>query len=383
MEASLTIRCGITSLTKRKQQFLDLEYERLQHFLQTKEDLGLYSANKQQAQRFYKVVKEGREYPLSIRNDLLKIKRVGNRVSEFWAKIPNKNTRRLWVAIKPHRPFPSAFKVCESKLYRRHGKFYLNVAVKTEVKANLAFSKILAVDLGERTIATTVLLSNGIVSHPYFYGRKVRGLRRHYAWLRKRLGEKKALATIRKIKDTEKRKVNAVLHKISREIVDEAERENATVVLGDLTGIRQRAQNKGRRMRRIVGNMPFYRLTQMITYKATLKGILVVTTSEAYTSATCHVCGCEGDRKKQGLFLCRHCGEYNADLNGVINIGLKFERNLGYMPLFGAVREPAQTPTALRLEKPPYLQGGSSPVCKSLTSQITIFERAGNTIDGF
>ena len=354
MEASLTIKCGITSLTKRKQQFLDLEYERLQHFLQTKEDLGLYSANKQQAQRFYKVVKEGREYPLSIRNDLLKIKRVDNSVSEYWVKLPNKNTRQLWVAIKPHRAFPEEFKVCESKLYRRHGKFYLNIAVKTEVKENLGFRRILAVDLGERTIATTVLLSNGVVSHPHFYGRKARGLRRHYAWLRKRLGEKKALATIRKIKDMEKRKVNAVLHKTSRDIVDEAERENAVIVLGDLTGIRKRAQRKGRRMRRIVGSMPFYRLNQMITYKATLKGILVVTTSEAYTSVTCHVCGCEGDRKKQGLFLCRHCGEYNADLNGAINVGLKLERNLDYMPLFGAVREPALTPTGLRLEKPPY-----------------------------
>jgi putative transposase len=355
MEASLTIQCGITSLTKRKQQFLNSEYDNLQYFLQTKEDRGLYSANKQQARRFYKVVKPFQEYPLSIRNDLLKIKRVGNRVSEYWVKIPNKNTRQLWVAIKPHRAFPEEFKVCESKLYRRHGKFYLNVVVKTEVEANLAFKRILAVDLGERTIASTVLLSNGVVSHPHFYGRKVRGLRRHYAWLRKRLGEKKALATIRKIKDTERRKVNAILHKISRDIVDEAERENAVIVLGDLTGIRQRAQKKGKRMRRLVGAMPFYRLTQMITYKATLKGILVVTTSEAYTSRNCHVCGCEGERKTQGLFVCRHCGEYNADLNGAINIGLKLERNLGYMPLFGAVCEPARTPTALRLEKPPYL----------------------------
>jgi putative transposase len=287
------------------------------------------------------VIKPFQEYPLSIRNDLLKIKRVCNSVSEYWVKLPNKNTRQLWVAVKPHRAFPEEFKVCESKLYRHKGKFYLNVAVKTEVEANLTFRKILAVDLGERTIAATVLLSNGVVSHPHFYGRKVRGLRRHYAWLRKRLGEKKALDTIRKIGGIERRKVYAVLHKISRDIVDEAECENAIIVLGDLTGIRQRAQKKGRRMRRLVGTMPFYRLTQMITYKATLKGILVVTTSEAYTSRNCHVCGCEGDRQTQGLFVCHHCGEYNADLNGAINIGKKFERDLGYMPLSGAVCEPA------------------------------------------
>ena len=341
MEISLTIQCGIVALTKRKQQFLNAEYDNLQHFLQTKEDLGLYSANKQQAQRFYKVVKAGKEYPVSVRCDLLKIKRVGNKVSEYWAKIPVKGTRRLWVAIKPHRAFPEGFKICESKLYRRNGRFYLNVAVKGEVDLNASFRKILAVDLGERTIASTVLLCNGEISHPHFYGRNVRGIRRHYAWLRKRLGERKVLKTIRKVGHTEKRKVNAVLHRVSKAIVAEAKRENAVIVIGNLRGIRERANGKGKRFNRIVGNMPFYRLSQMIEYKAVQQGILVVSTGEAYTSRNCHVCGCDGDRKSQGLFVCRHCGEYNADLNGAINIGKKFERDLGYMPLSGVACEPA------------------------------------------
>jgi len=347
METKLTIQCAVISLTKRKHHFLSTEYDNLQHFLQTKENLGLYSANKQQAQRFYKTVKPNQEYPISVRNDLLKIKKVGNHISEHWAKIPVKGTRQLWVAIKPHRAFPAQFKVCESKLYRQHGSFFLNVAVEFDVELNFGFRKILAVDLGERTIASTVLLGNGVISHPHFYGRDVRGLRRHYAWLRKRLGERKAMKTIRKIKDTEKRKVNAILHKVSRDIVDEAERENAIIVLGDLTGIRRRAKGKGKRFNRIVGSMPFYRLTQMITYKATLKGVIVVTTGEAYTSRTCHCCGFEGERKTQGLFVCSYHGEYNADLNGAISIGLKFERNLGYMPLFGGMCELPQTSECL------------------------------------
>lgn len=179
---------------------------------------------------------------MSIRNDLLKIKRVGNSVSEYWTKIPNKNTRQLWVAIKPHKPFPQVFKICESKLYRRNGRFYLNVTIKKEVNQIEAFSKILAVDFGEKTIATTVLLCNGKFSNPRFYGRNVRGIRRHYAWLRKRLGNKKLLKNIRRIKDTEKRKVRDILHKISRNIVDEAKRENAIIIIGDLKGIRNSAR---------------------------------------------------------------------------------------------------------------------------------------------
>ena len=335
----MTIQCGIVALTKRKHNFLNEEYDKLQHFLQTKEDLGLYSANKQQAQRFYKVVKKGKEYPLSIRKDILKIKRVGNKVSEYWAKIPVKGTRRLWVAIKPHRTFPQDFKVCESKLCRRNGKFYLNVTIKSDVNLSMSSHKILAVDLGERTIASTVLLYNGRISHPHFYGKNVRGIRRHYAWLRRRLGEKKALKTIKKVGHTEKRKTNTILHKVSKAIVEEAQKENAIIVIGDLYGIRAKA--KGKRFNRIVSNMSYYRLTKMVEYKAMLAGIPVITTSEAYTSRTCHICGCEGKRRSQGLFICPHCGEYNADLNGAINIAKKLERSLGYMPLDGVACEPA------------------------------------------
>ena len=73
MKARKTIKCGVVFLTKHKQNLLDQEFDNFQHFLQTGEDLGVYSAHKQQAGRFYKKIKKGREYPISIRNDLLKI----------------------------------------------------------------------------------------------------------------------------------------------------------------------------------------------------------------------------------------------------------------------------------------------------------------------
>jgi IS605 OrfB family transposase len=135
--------------------------------------------------------------------------------------------------------------------------------------------------------------------------------------------------------------VNAILHRVSKRIVSLALATNSYIVLGDLTGIRRRVNGKGKRLNRIVSNMPYYRLTKMIEYKAMLIGIPVIVTCEAYTGRTCHICGCEGKRKTQGLFVCPHCGEYNADLNGAINLAKKFERSLGHMPLDGAVCEPA------------------------------------------
>ena len=73
VQARKTIRCGIVHLTKQKEELLNQEYDNFQYFLQTGENLGVYSAHKQQAKRFYKTVKEGKEYPISKSNSLYSI----------------------------------------------------------------------------------------------------------------------------------------------------------------------------------------------------------------------------------------------------------------------------------------------------------------------
>ncbi|MFN4336157.1 MAG: IS200/IS605 family accessory protein TnpB-related protein [Candidatus Nitrosocaldus sp.] len=97
------------------------------------------------------------------------------------------------------------------------------------------------------------------MKRPRFYGREVRGIRRHYNWLR--LGERRLLNVIRKIGSKEKGRVDAILHKISRAIVDEAKELRAIIIIGDLKGIKDRAKGKGKRMNRIVSNMPYHSLT--------------------------------------------------------------------------------------------------------------------------
>ena len=156
-----------------------------------------------------------------------------------------------------------------------------------------------------------------------FLGNEIRGVRRHYARLRMRL-QGGLTQAVKIIGCKERGAVNATLHRASRWIVSLSLATNSYIVLGDLKGIRGRAKGKGKRLNRMVSNMPYYRLTKMIGYKATLVGIPVITTSGAYTSKTCHICGCGGKRKTQGLFFCPHCGsEYSAGLNGTINIAKK------------------------------------------------------------
>jgi IS605 OrfB family transposase len=335
----LTIQCGIVKLTQRKKQILDREYDNLQKFLHG-EDVPLYSANKQQAKRYYKRIKR-KEYPLSLRKDLINLKKA----KTFWfLKIPVYGIRGgIKIPVKPHREFPDG-KLCESKIVRRNGKYIAMLTFEVNTAPLRKCSSILAVDLGERFVATTVLWRQGVMKIQ-FHGKEIRGIRRHYAWLRRRLQERSLSKVVKRIGGKERRFVNAILHKVSKRIVSLADSADSYIVLGDLTGIRKKCRkaktNKGKRRNRIVSNMPQYKLTKMIEYKAMLKGIPVISVSEACTSRTCHQCGSEGKRKSQGLFICPYFGEYNADLNGAINIAKKFERWMGYMPIHGAVSEPA------------------------------------------
>ena len=346
----LTVQAGIVGLTRRKKEILDREYSNLQRFLKGDKTVPLYSANKQQALRYYRKVKR-KEYPLSLRNDLINLRRA----KAFWfLKIPVYGVRGgIRVPVKPHREFPDG-KLCESKIVKRKDRYIAMLTFEFSPPPMRKCDSILAVDLGERFCATAVLWHRDVMK-VQFLGKKIRGVRRHYAWLRKRLQERGLTQVVKRIGCKERRVVNAILHRVSKRIVSLALATNSYIVLGDLTGIRERVNGKGKRLRRIVSNMPYYRLTKMIEYKALLVGIPVITTSEAYTSKTCHICGCEGKRKTQGLFVCPHCSEYNADLNGAINIAKKFERSLGYMPLDGAEVNQPLTPTALKLEKPSHL----------------------------
>ena len=355
MKVHKVIKCKITALTTIKTDQLEYEYNNLQELLQLErqgldflpiyDKIPLYSASRQQALRFYRKIKEGKEYPISIRKDLIRLEKRDTHLAKYWCKLPVKSRRGgLWLAIKPHREFPDEFEFGESKVFRKKSKkdimeWWIYITVVTEVRIKKSYSNILAIDLGSKVIAT---VCGSFDSKPIFYGRSVRGIRRHYQYLRAELGRKKLLGKIKQLSNKEQRTVRDVLNKISKQIVDLAEETDSYIIAGDLKGIRRSA--RGRVFRRIVDNMPFYTLTKMIEYKASERGIKTVKISERGTSITCSRCGYSDsvNRKTQGLFRCKQCGfEINADVNGARNLMRLSE---GYMLSERAVSEPAQNP---------------------------------------
>ena len=124
--------CKVIRLTNTKQVALQQEYDNLQHHLQTREDLGLYSANKQQADRYYKIIKKTTKYPLSIRNDLIRLEHDPSSIAEYWVRVPVKAVKGgLWIGlIKPYEPIPKDAKICECKLYKQDNRWFLDVVVQ-------------------------------------------------------------------------------------------------------------------------------------------------------------------------------------------------------------------------------------------------------------
>ena len=199
----------IEDLTNTILLALQQEYDNLQHYLQTKEDL--YSANEHtlanEANRFYKVIKKCKKYPLSIRNDLIRIEHKPNTVAENWVRIPVKSVKGgLWMGlIKPYDPIPTDAKICESRLYKKDNHcWFLDLVVERYIPEKLHYQNVIGIDMGIRHIATSVELASGKTR---FYGKDLNRVRGYYFWLTK-MGMKKAIDTIKKIGNHEKRIMN-------------------------------------------------------------------------------------------------------------------------------------------------------------------------------
>jgi IS605 OrfB family transposase len=124
-----------------------------------------------------------------------------------------------------------------------------------------------------------------------FYGKDSNHVRGWYFWLRRQLGVKKAIDTIKKIGDHEKRIANNIIYKITREIVNRAIETDSLIVLGKLKGLRNRekkeGRGRGRKFNRKLSGFPYFKFTEYLTYKTALAGIKVIKIFENWTSQTC------------------------------------------------------------------------------------------------
>ena len=331
MKCSKVIKARIIEPTARKRDLLEEEYCMAQKYFSDKTE-KLYSATKQAMDK-YAGKDNGEEKPLFLRNDTFTVEKAESAEEfDYWANIPIHNEwGGIEVPLKPHTEIKDDWEVKDSKIVKKDGYFEFHISVRFEVKPEQDYQDVLAIDLGESTYATAVLSSTG---RPQFYGQDIRGIRRRYSWLRKNLQEKGLQDKVKRIGNKESRTIENRLHKISKELVETAEKNKAIIVLGDVKVDGE--TGKGKRMNRIANTWAVGKLRNFIQYKAKEKGIALVEINEAYTSQTCHRCKSrDTSRPSQGRFKCGNCGldHYNADVNAAKNI---LDRFSAYMVENGA-----------------------------------------------
>jgi IS605 OrfB family transposase len=209
----------------------------------------------------------------------------------------------------------AAGKPKEAKLVRRGKQWFFNLVLALPDAAPFNGDGVMGCDVGENVLIST---STGKLVG----GGELRYHRDRFLALRRRLqadGSQSARQLLKKISGRERRHVTHVNHEASKSIVDEALRCGAsTIAMEELTHIRKRIKGN-KRMRSRLHRWAWRELQVFIEYKAQASGIEVIYLNPAYSSKTCSVCGCLGNRVKH-KFSCS-CGHLaHSDLNSSLNL---------------------------------------------------------------
>src|SRR3989344_2822987 len=324
-----TIKASIIGLTKNKRELLDFDYFNYQWWMIFGIDNGILSCFKATKGYKQKIIRY-HEYSLPLWSRLIKNWfRVRNtKLTKHWIKIPNSKKKGIgiWLPLHFHQEFPKQHILKNSFLVRKKDKYYIHFCVDFPEPKPYTPKRIYGIDLG---LKNPITLVDTFSRKTQFLGKEIKTTKGKYFYLRRKLGKNKNLALIKKIKNKEKRKINAILHQVSKEIITNAYKNKAALVIGKLKYLKR---DKGRKFNRKLSNFSYYKLTTYLIYKAKEKGVPLFIVPETNTSKTCSVCGIIGKRTKN-WFRCS-CGyKDNADRNAAFNIG---KRGLSYMLKSGA-----------------------------------------------
>jgi putative transposase len=218
---------------------------------------------------------------------------------------------------------PTSAQLCK----HRDGNYYIHIQLKDQPPTLIKSDNVIGVDFGRRDIAVT---SNG----DKWDGKQINDIRDKFSSVRASLQRKSSKGTrstrrrarqiLKRLSGKEKRFQQWLNHNISKSIIENALSNGATVAIEDLTGIRERTNQKPRNKTELrrSNSWSFYQLRSFLEYKGIQAGVEVIAVPPAYTSQTCHCClhiGLRSDKRfKCTNDACSWSGD--ADLNGAKNI---------------------------------------------------------------
>ncbi|MDJ0574012.1 MAG: transposase [Xenococcaceae cyanobacterium MO_234.B1] len=274
-------------------------------------------------------------------------------IEENWTVSISTTGKRLTAPIRAsnyHRgqlkgQKPTSAQVC----LHRDGYWYVHIQLKSEAPKTQNTNNVIGVDFGRRDIAVTS-------TNKSWSGKEIQETRDKYSRVRASLQRKASQGTrstrrrarqiLKRLSGRERRYQTWLNHNISKAIIAEAKTSQSFVSIEDLTGIRERTNQKPRNKteRRRSNSWAFYQLRTFIEYKGIKEGVEVIPVNPAYTSKTCHCCLHIGLRSNKS-FKCTNsrCGWIgDADENGskmIALVGLSVNQPRGSQLLACSITE--------------------------------------------
>lgn len=217
----------------------------------------------------------------------------------------------------------------------RYKHFVIEVVYKVELpELQEDTERYLSIDLGVSNFAaitsnvpgfrSIVLNGKGLKSINQWYNKEVA----RYRSIAKQMNGVKSTNRIKAITNKRTSRINDILHKMSRYVINLAKEWNCSrIVVGYNPGWKQDA-NLGRVNNQNFVQLPYLRFLQQLMYKAEDIGLQVIPTEEDYTSKTSFLDGefpdkkdiYLGTRKTRGMFISQQGIKINADVNASYQI---------------------------------------------------------------
>ena len=247
-------------------------------------------------------------------------------------------------------------------IFKRNGKFYLSIPFNVP-EIPIQNENCIGVDLGERRFAIT---SDGIMFNDNEYNYRKRKLRYLKKYLQKK-GTKSAIKHRKQLSVKERNQSTDMCYKMANALIKST---NASIiVLEDLCGIKKKTSKtkdgfKKKNHNRRIGQVPFYKFKQILSYKALLNGKRVETVSPIMTSQTDCTTGKKDGTRKNRRFYSSSGRVFDADWNAAVNIAHKSKHPFSFkIPIDGALRtwkagreSTSQSYVSLPMETPVALQ---------------------------
>lgn len=215
------------------------------------------------------------------------------------------------------------YKMTENRLrglefFKRDGVWFLSYSYKVLVQKQLEIKSVIGVDRNSKgNVATIANTTTGKVKK---LGPCTQSITANFRNRRAKLQKKGAIRALKKIKRNQSRVIKDINHKVSKQIVKEAQSTSSALVLEDLKSIR-----KGKARRYVEKSQwSYFQLMQFIQYKATLAGVPVFFVDPRNTSKGCSRCG-QLNMVTGKRFTCKNCGHVDhRDVNAAFNIGKRW-----------------------------------------------------------